>query len=139
MAFGFSFGFVFVFGFGLGSGLGLGFGFGFGFGFDFGFECEFMFSTVTQAAQNLQQGTTTDIGHLYVHCVQKPSKLRGSPPRWPSKTAWSPKSISANPRLYDSDRREFLLYFYFEEVSGQKPPPKKPKRLQSPSTLPQGR
>ena len=31
--------------------------------------CDVMFSTRTQAAQNLRQGKTTDIGHLDVHCV----------------------------------------------------------------------
>ena len=97
--------------------------------------------------------TTRDTGHLFMHVGQRPSKLRGEdrdssqrprklrggPPRGPSKPAWSSKSISAYSRLSDSDRSEFLLYFYFDEVSGQNQRPKKPRRLQSPCTLPEGR
>ncbi len=70
---------------------------------------------------------------------QRLGNLRGDPPRGPSKPAWSSNSISAYSRLSDSDRSEFLLYFYFDEVSGQNQRPKKPRRLQSPCTLPEGR
>ena len=37
--------------------------------------------------------------------------------------------LSAGKTTHITDRREFLLYFYFDEVSGQKPPPKKPYTL----------
>ena len=55
-----------------------------------------------------------DTGHLFMHVGQRPSKLRGEdrdssqrprklrggPPRGPSKPAWSSKSISAYSRLF---------------------------------------